>query len=43
MKAVMEICDRIVVLNHGVFLATGSPDEVSRNDEVVSAYLGRRK
>lgn len=43
MKAVMEICDRIVVLNHGVFLATGSPEEVSRNEEVVNAYLGRRK
>ncbi|MDP1693685.1 MAG: ABC transporter ATP-binding protein [Burkholderiaceae bacterium] len=43
MKAVMEICDRIVVLNHGIFLAAGTPEEVSCNEDVVSAYLGRRK
>ncbi len=43
MKAVMEICDRIVVLDHGVFLAQGKPAEISQNETVISAYLGKRK
>jgi len=43
MKAVMEICDRIVVLDHGVFLAQGKPIEISQNEAVISAYLGKRK
>ncbi|MBI5911646.1 MAG: ABC transporter ATP-binding protein [Betaproteobacteria bacterium] len=43
MKAVMEICDRIVVLDHGVFLAQGKPMEISQNEAVISAYLGKRK
>jgi len=43
MKAVMEICDRIVVLDHGVFLAEGKPMEISQNEAVISAYLGKRK
>ncbi|PHY08042.1 MAG: ABC transporter ATP-binding protein [Alcaligenaceae bacterium] len=42
MKAVMEICDRIVVLDHGVFLADGSPLEIKQNPAVISAYLGKR-
>ena len=42
MKAVMEICDRIVVLDHGVFLATGSPNEIKTNPAVIAAYLGKR-
>ncbi len=42
MKAVMEICDRIVVLDHGVFLAAGSPQEIKQNPAVISAYLGKR-
>jgi branched-chain amino acid transport system ATP-binding protein len=43
MKAVMEICDRIVVLDHGEFLAEGKPSEISQNEAVISAYLGKRK
>ena len=42
MKAVMEICDRIVVLDYGVFLATGKPEEVKQNPDVIAAYLGKR-
>ena len=42
MKAVMEICDRIVVLDHGIFLAAGSPLEIKQNPAVISAYLGKR-
>ena len=40
MKAVMGLCDRIVVLNNGTTLAVGSPLDVSKNPAVVSAYLG---
>tara|TARA_R110000772_G_scaffold150433_4_gene261133 strand:+ start:2212 stop:2985 length:774 start_codon:yes stop_codon:yes gene_type:complete len=43
MRAVMRICDRILVLNHGRLLATGTPEEVSRNELVVEAYLGHKK
>jgi branched-chain amino acid transport system ATP-binding protein len=42
MKAVMKICDRIVVLHHGQLLATGTPQEIRHNDQVVAAYLGKR-
>lgn len=42
MKAVMQICNRIVVLDHGEFLAAGAPQEIKSNPVVVSAYLGRR-
>lgn len=40
MKAVMSLCDRIVVLDAGRHLASGSPAEVSTNPEVIAAYLG---
>ncbi|GAB3749694.1 branched-chain amino acid ABC transporter ATP-binding protein/permease [Microlunatus parietis] len=39
---VLRTCDRIVVLNFGEVLATGTPAEVSGNAAVVEAYLGRR-
>jgi len=40
MAAAMKICDRLVVLNFGTQIAMGSPDEVSRNNDVIQAYLG---
>ena len=40
MKMVMRISNHIVVLDHGEKIAEGKPDEVSRNPDVISAYLG---
>ncbi len=40
MDLVMDICDRIVVLNLGQKLAEGIPQEIQDNQEVIAAYLG---
>jgi branched-chain amino acid transport system ATP-binding protein len=40
MGLVLNICDRIVVLEFGKVIAAGPPDEVRRNPRVVEAYLG---
>lgn len=40
MKFIMNLCDRIVVINHGTKLAEGTPGEVSKNKDVIEAYLG---
>ncbi|MXP23345.1 ATP-binding cassette domain-containing protein [Gordonia sp. HNM0687] len=40
MELVLEVCDRIVVLDLGRPIAVGTPDEVRRNPDVTRAYLG---
>lgn len=40
MQAVMNLSDRVMVLNFGELLATGTPEEVANHPEVVEAYLG---
>ncbi|MEH2512869.1 branched-chain amino acid transport system ATP-binding protein [Nitrobacteraceae bacterium AZCC 1564] len=41
MRAIMSLCDRIIVLNFGRVIAEGAPAEVARHPEVVAAYLGK--
>ncbi len=39
---VLDVCDRIYVLDHGDVIAEGTPDEILRDPHVLSAYLGER-
>ena len=43
MKLVMSISDRVLVLREGRRLAEGTPQEISRNQSVIDAYLGLGK
>jgi len=43
MKAIQSLSDRLVVLHHGEKIADGNPEDVLSNDQVISAYLGRKR
>jgi ABC-type branched-subunit amino acid transport system ATPase component len=42
LNVVNEIADKVIVLDHGEKIAEGTPAEVHKNEEVLSAYLGRK-
>ena len=43
MKVIMDISDRVLVLNFGQNLTEGKPEEVQKHPEVIKAYLGEKK
>ncbi|HEV7686161.1 MAG TPA: ABC transporter ATP-binding protein, partial [Acidimicrobiia bacterium] len=43
MSVVMGVCHDITVLDFGTVLATGTPEEVQNNPDVLDAYLGKAR
>ena len=42
MKAIMNVCERIMVLHHGQKIAEGTPQEIATSETVIKVYLGEK-
>jgi len=42
MKAIMNVCERIMVLHHGAKIAEGTPQEIATSETVIKVYLGEK-
>ena len=42
MRLIMQLCDRIVVLQYGQKIAEGTPSQIAENETVTTAYLGEK-
>ncbi len=42
MPVIMELCQRVLVINYGKNIALGNPEEIVNNKEVIEAYLGKK-
>ncbi len=42
MKAIMSVCDRVMVLHHGVKIAEGTPQRIAASKDVIEVYLGEQ-